>query len=206
MLASIEEVVNDEKSRKSIIDLIKQIPISDTSNMRRVESLALDIFEILLDKLRKAEMMSLAVDESADNSDVAQLCLYVRFFGECFHEDLLGLIPMEGHTTSEIIFTKIASFLKENNMDLACINILVTDGAPLDGGHRSVARQEDGSHGSAGEISTLPHPPKPPVCQTQWWVKRDHGLCHGNYKLYPLYLQFSASPFLQAVDWHVCRI
>lgn len=80
MLASIDEVVTNAKTRKGIIDLIKQIPISDTSNMRRVESLASDIFETLLDKLRKAEVMSLAVDESTDNSVVAQLCLYVRFF------------------------------------------------------------------------------------------------------------------------------
>ena len=75
--------------------------------------------------------MSLAVDESTDNSDVAQLFLYVRFFdGECFREDLLGLIPMEGHTTGEILFTKIASFFEENNLDLARVNMLVTDGAP----------------------------------------------------------------------------
>ena len=84
MLASIEEVVTDEKTRKSIIDSIKLIPISDTSNMRRVEALASGISETLLDKLRKAEVMSLAVDESTDNSNVAQLCLYVQFFdGEC---------------------------------------------------------------------------------------------------------------------------
>ena len=75
--------------------------------------------------------MSLAVDESTDNSDVAQLFLYVRFFdGECFREDLLGLIPMEGHTTGEILFTKVASFFEENNLDLVRVNMLVTDGAP----------------------------------------------------------------------------
>lgn len=62
------------KHKKAL--LIKQIPISDTSNMR-VESLASDFFEMLLDKLRKAEVMSLAVDESTGNSDVVQLCFYV---------------------------------------------------------------------------------------------------------------------------------
>ncbi|KAJ8333792.1 hypothetical protein SKAU_G00411110 [Synaphobranchus kaupii] len=99
--------------------------------MRRVEALASDVFETLLDKLRKAEVMSLAVDESTDNSDVAQLCLYVRFFdGECFREELLGLIPLEGHTTGEILFTKIASFFEDNKLDLARVNMLVTDGAP----------------------------------------------------------------------------
>ena len=97
LLASIEEVVTDEKTRKSIIDSIKQIPISDMTKMRRVVFLPSDVFETSLDKLRKAEVMSLAVDESTDNRDVAQLGLYVRFFdGERFREDLLGLIPMEG--------------------------------------------------------------------------------------------------------------
>lgn len=139
MLASIEEAVADEKTRKNVLDIIKQIPLSDTTNMRRVECLASDVFETLLDKLRKAEVMSLAVDESTDNSDVAQLCLYVRFFdGECFREDLLGLIPMEGRTTGEILFNKITTFFTENNLDLARINMLLTDGAP------SMAGREQG--------------------------------------------------------------
>lgn len=40
--------------------------------MRRVRYLAFDILEMLL-----AEVTSLATDELTDNSDVAQLCLYV---------------------------------------------------------------------------------------------------------------------------------
>lgn len=50
--AFMEVVVTDEKTRKSIIDLIKQIPISDASNKRRIEWLALNVFEMLVDKLR----------------------------------------------------------------------------------------------------------------------------------------------------------
>ena len=131
MLASIEEVVTDEKTRNSVIDSIKNIPISDTTTSRRVETLASDVFETLLDKLKRAEVMSLAVDESTDSSDVAQLCLYVRFFdGECFREDLLGLIPLDGHTTGEILFEKVISFFRENQLELSRINMLVTDGAP----------------------------------------------------------------------------
>ena len=96
MLASIEEVVTDEKPRNSVIDSIKKIPISDTSTSRIVETLASDVFETLLDKLKKAEVMLLAVDESTDSSDGAQLCLYVKFSdGECFCEGLLGLIPLD---------------------------------------------------------------------------------------------------------------
>ena len=45
---------------------------------------------------------------------------------------------MEGHTTGEILFTKIASFFEENKLDLARVNMLVTDGAP------SMAGREQG--------------------------------------------------------------
>lgn len=79
MLASIEEVITDEKTRNSLHDSIKKIPLSDTSTMRRVEALASGVFETLLDTLRRSPAISLAVDELTDNSDVAQLCLDVRF-------------------------------------------------------------------------------------------------------------------------------
>uniref|UniRef100_A0AAY5KR19 HAT C-terminal dimerisation domain-containing protein n=1 Tax=Esox lucius TaxID=8010 RepID=A0AAY5KR19_ESOLU len=125
MLASIEEVT-DEKTQNSLIDSIKKIPLSDTSTIRRKETLALDICETLLDKLRKAELMSLAVDESTDNSNLAQLCLYVRFFdGEFFREDQLGLIHLVGQATGEVLFNTIVTFFGENQLDLERINMLV---------------------------------------------------------------------------------
>lgn len=43
--------------------------------------------------------------------------------GEFFREDLLVLFPMEGHTTGEILFAKIAAFFEENNLDLASVNM-----------------------------------------------------------------------------------
>lgn len=45
------ELIPDGKNQKSSIDAIKEIPLSDMSNMRRVESLALDVFETLLDRV-----------------------------------------------------------------------------------------------------------------------------------------------------------
>lgn len=43
-----------------------------------------------------------------------------------FRQDLLG----GGQTTGEILFTKIAAFFEENNLDLVHVNMLVTDGLP----------------------------------------------------------------------------
>lgn len=51
------------------------------------------------------------MDESTDCTDMAQLCIYVRFHDRVlFREELLGLILMEGHTTGEVMFQKILTF------------------------------------------------------------------------------------------------
>uniref|UniRef100_A0A671WXQ4 DUF4371 domain-containing protein n=1 Tax=Sparus aurata TaxID=8175 RepID=A0A671WXQ4_SPAAU len=131
MLAVIDEVVVDEKVRESVTSSIKKVPLSDTSTLRRVELLAKDVSRQLLDNLKKTDVMSIAVDESTDCTDMAQLCIYVRFHdGVHFREELVGLIPMEGHTTGEAIFQKIDAFFDERELDLQKVCLLVTDGAP----------------------------------------------------------------------------
>lgn len=110
---------------------IKSIPMSDTTTASRIDVFATNVFETLLGELRKAAAISLAVDESTDNSDMSQLCLFVRFFdGDIFREDILGLIPLEGQTTGEVVFNKIVAFFKHNKLNLERVNMLVTDGAP----------------------------------------------------------------------------
>lgn len=131
MLAVIDEVVVDEKVKESVTSSIKKVPLLDTSALRRVELLAKDVSRKLLENLRKAEVISIAVDESTDCTDMAQLCIYVRFYdGVRFWEELLGLIPLEGHTTGEVIFQKIVSFFNERELDLQKVCLLVTHGAP----------------------------------------------------------------------------
>lgn len=105
MLAVIDEIVVDQKVKESVTSSIKKVPLSDTTTLRRVELLANDVSKKLMENLRKTEFMSVAVDESTDCTDMAQLCIYVRFFdGVQLREELLGLVPLEGHTTGEVIF------------------------------------------------------------------------------------------------------
>lgn len=47
--------------------------IKDSSNIRRVEIVASDMFEMLIDNLKKTDVKSIAVDESTDTTDNAQL-------------------------------------------------------------------------------------------------------------------------------------
>ena len=119
MLAVIDEVVVDEKVKESVTSSVKKVPLSDTSTLRRVELLAQDVSRKLLENLKKADVMSIAVDESTDCTDMAQLCIYVRFHdGVNFREELLGLIPLEGRTTGEVMFQKIVAFFNERGVHL----------------------------------------------------------------------------------------
>lgn len=43
---------------------------------------------------------------------------------------MLGLLPLEGHTTREIVLGKISAFFKGSGLDMERVCMLVTDGAP----------------------------------------------------------------------------
>lgn len=58
------------------------------------------------------EYVSLAIDESTDNTDISQLCIFVRYLnGKVFREELLALLPLEDNTTGDIIIGKLGEFL-----------------------------------------------------------------------------------------------
>ncbi len=126
MLAVIDEMVVDEKVKESVPSSIKKVPLSDTSTLHRMELLAKDVSRKLLENLKKADVMSIAVDESTDCTDMAQLYIYVRFHDRIrFREELLGLIPLEGHTTGEVMFQKIVAFFKERELELQKVCLFV---------------------------------------------------------------------------------
>ncbi|KAK6492333.1 SCAN domain-containing protein 3-like [Huso huso] len=131
MVAALEEVVPHEKIKASILTTVKQIPLSARTTTRRVHVLAEEVQHLVLDGLTLAEYISVALDESTDKTDVAQLCVYVRYFdGTNFREELLGLIPLENYTTGDIIFERLNALFKKHRLSLENICLVVTDGAP----------------------------------------------------------------------------
>ena len=61
-----------------VIAKLEAIPLSADTATRRVTSCVSNIDNQLREVLQKSEAMSLAIDESTDISDVAQLCIFVR--------------------------------------------------------------------------------------------------------------------------------
>ena len=87
---------------KKIEETLEQVPLSDSTNCRRVEVLSDDITQQLKNDLSKAEWCALALDESTDIRDMAQLAVYVRFYNDKqFVESLLAIAPLEGQTRGE---------------------------------------------------------------------------------------------------------
>lgn len=131
VMISVLEELSTDKSTDALIASVKQVPLSARTAVRRVDALSSAVQGQLLDALRKADWYSLATDESTDNTDVAQMCVYVRCFdGKSFREELLSLLPLEGNTTGDILFTKLEELFRQHSLSLDKINFIVTDGAP----------------------------------------------------------------------------
>ncbi|KAL1279145.1 hypothetical protein QQF64_025818 [Cirrhinus molitorella] len=120
----------------AIIASVKQVPLSARSAARRIDALLDAVQEV------QASYFSLAIDESTDNTDVSQMCIYVRYFdGKEFREELLSLIPLEGHKTGDIIFLKLEELFRLHSLSFEKVNLIVTDGAPaMVGKHRGLHR------------------------------------------------------------------
>ncbi|XP_065131907.1 protein FAM200A-like [Paramisgurnus dabryanus] len=133
----VDEVLkHDEKTKKMVVELLHKVPLSDCTATRRVEALAGECLSNLLSDIKKAEVMSLAIDSSCDRTDIEQLSVFVRFFdGKVFREELLCLLEIQGRTTGEIIFNKLMQFFEKNGLDLSKVVSVVTDGAPSMVGH-----------------------------------------------------------------------
>nr|XP_054771475.1 SCAN domain-containing protein 3-like [Lytechinus pictus] len=126
------------------VETLKKIPLSNDTNTRRSEVLANNLKDELLEKLKVADAISLAIDESTDITDVAQLALFVRFLDESsgtFREELLELLPLTGSTTSSDIFSTISSFFDAHGISIAKVKSLLTDGAPAMVGRKQAWQQ-----------------------------------------------------------------
>nr|XP_061820786.1 SCAN domain-containing protein 3-like isoform X2 [Nerophis lumbriciformis] len=121
------------KEKEEMTAKINQIPLSDATATRRTEILAGDLSKLLCDGIKNAECISLAVDESTDTTDNAQLLVFVRYYDEEkgeFIEDVLSLANLSGQTRGEDIYKAISEMLNEKGIDLKKVVSIATDGAP----------------------------------------------------------------------------
>lgn len=132
-LNAAAETLLEGKQKDDLCEKIKQVPLSATTTTRKSEILAEDVLVQLNEAVQSAACISLAIDESTDVTDNAQLLVYVRFFHKekkemC--EDLLGVTPLETHTRGEDIYEAIKEMLQKRRIDVKQVVSVTTDGAP----------------------------------------------------------------------------
>ncbi|CAJ1074342.1 PREDICTED: SCAN domain-containing protein 3-like [Xyrichtys novacula] len=146
----IVKTLTDGKQQEKLCKKVAEIPMSATTATRRCEVLTEDVLQ-QLDEAVRSVPVGLAVDESTDVTDNAQLLVYVRFFNKekkVFCEDLLGVAPLKTSTKGEDIYKAIKEMLTERGIDMKLVVSITTDGAPSMVGRErgAVARMKE-DHG-----------------------------------------------------------
>ncbi|GFR26619.1 proteinral transcription factor ii-i repeat domain-containing protein 2a [Trichonephila clavata] len=101
----------------------------DTSG-NRVENIAENRSSQLFDKNGHVEWFSLALDESTDVSDTAQVLLYIRGVDKSYevHEKLLDMYSIHGTTTGRDIFKGVEMAINQKNLRWKNLKFITTDG------------------------------------------------------------------------------
>ena len=88
---------------------LSNISLSANTVAERISDLSSNIYDQLREKAKRFHAYSVALDESTDITDTAQLEIYVRGVEDNFEvmEELLTVIPMHGQTTTQDIFCQL---------------------------------------------------------------------------------------------------
>lgn len=110
----------------------EKISLSRRTVVRRIEMMANDIKTTLTDRMAGFESFSIALDESTDLSDTAQLAIFIRGVDKEFTvtEELLALQPLKGTTTGEDIFIEVQKVFTSFGLPWSKLIGVCTDGAP----------------------------------------------------------------------------
>lgn len=109
--------------------LLSKVPLSNDTIRRRIQHIAEDLNEHLIDKMKGKEF-GLQLDEATDNNNDAYLICYVRFMDSInIVEELLFCKSIINGAKAQDLFQILDSFIIQNNLDWAkCVGVC-TDGA-----------------------------------------------------------------------------
>ena len=135
----IETLCSEETYKQKVLDKIHNVPMSRMTMSRRTEDIAEDIRQQQLNDLRSSPYYAIALDESSDIVDMAQLAVFVRYISPdwCVHQELLGLVPLSGRNTGLDIFNILCSLLDDCKAPRDRLLAITTDGANAMTGRKS---------------------------------------------------------------------
>lgn len=133
MLKVCDEVCPDKRQ------LFSNVSLSRNTVAERVDELSINLKEQLVKKGKEFIAYFLAVDESTDISDIAQLSIFIRGVDSSLSvtEEFLALRPMHDTTTGHDLYEEVSRCVNEMGLPWEKLVGLTTDGAPAMCGHRS---------------------------------------------------------------------
>lgn len=113
ILTAVEEIIQEK------IELFKDISLSRNTITRRVEIIGKNILTQLQTNEQQFKYFYLALDESTDTTDTAQLLIINRGIDNKFNitEELASLESMHDRTTGADIFDKVDHCIKNLGLD-----------------------------------------------------------------------------------------
>jgi len=109
----------------------------------RISAISVNLDSQLKNKVKLFVTFSVALDESTDISDIAQLAIFNRGVDKALSvtEEFLGLVPMMDTTTTTGIFNSLIGVLNRVGVDWSCADSIATDSTPSMIGKKQVLRQ-----------------------------------------------------------------
>ena len=117
---------------KEAVDKVSKISLSDTTVYRRCQSIATDLEDQLIEKLKQAPLFTIQLDETTDVSLEAQLivfCQFANIASKKITEHYLFCKPLGVDATANAIFEKLDDYLKEKGLSWENCKSVTTDGA-----------------------------------------------------------------------------
>ncbi|XP_069469912.1 general transcription factor II-I repeat domain-containing protein 2-like [Ambystoma mexicanum] len=113
-------------------DLFSTVSLSGPTLTQRIEEMGDNLYQHLQNLTKKRSYFSLALDESNDVRDSAQLLIFICGTNDNFEvtEELAALQSIKGTTTGEDIYEKVCQTLNGLELDWAKLASVTTDGAP----------------------------------------------------------------------------
>ncbi|XP_029639488.1 general transcription factor II-I repeat domain-containing protein 2-like [Octopus sinensis] len=137
MVDAVSVVCPEVKSK------VEAISLSRRTIVRRIDAIAVNIHEQLLTASGRFQWFSIALDESTDIQDTAQLLIYIRGIDENFEitEELLSMESLKDTTTGKDLFNSVINSSIRSGLTLNKLASITTDGAPsLTGKHSGLVK------------------------------------------------------------------